>query len=615
MHLLKSPLFYLPLLVLLAVNSSALDLGLWQRISVGGAVGAVGLLVHFRANNNGFSVIELLVLGLVIWPITGLGQVHAPSELYGHIARMSLLFGITLLARQAFKQNEEGALEAVAVGSQIALIIAGISLLPALAEAYRENDIYLATGSLFTHKNYAAATLLILLPLALSNSLKADYGKWIQRIAVALGLIGIVFLRTRGVWLAASVMVAVAVLHYFLQGEKTRRNQSLIAAGILAVGIAFAVIMGGAERIFNSSTIQTRMHYWNASWEMFLDNPITGVGAGQWKIAYPGTGLKGTNESVMNGTTAILRPHNDVLWLLSETGIGVAFFIAAMVLAFLATFKQGRNLFMCLTVVAFVVYGFGEFPLERATLLIPLAIALGYAAAGASDVMKLPKGTNSVIALVLLGLTMTVGASRTASEKDAKKALDGYLSRNPRQLRQHSEHAMTTFFEMDIYNNPMAYFNGLGILIGGGQQPSKALLGQSAEQFERALDCHPNHMLSMNQLAQIKRMQGDLTASAALYGRVLEISPRNTTAALKLAEVERVRGNIYASLDALKKIDPKYTPKTLPGLGREVTKTLVEFAKIENPRPASRSLHAQVRSVPASRMWSVWSTRNASSGL
>ena len=85
------------------------------------------------------------------------------------------------------------------------------------------------------------------------------------------------------------------------------------------------------------------------------------------------------------------------------------------------------------------------------------------------------------------------------------------------------------------------------------------------------------------------------------------MSPRNTSAALRLAEVERVRGDVYASMNALKKLDKKYTPQNLNGLGREATQTLQAFAALSNPRPASQSLHRNLQGQKPGKMWQIWS--------
>ena len=193
------------------------------------------------------------------------------------------------------------------------------------------------------------------------------------------------------------------------------------------------------------------------------------------------------------------------------------------------------------------------------------------------------------------------------SEREAKESLKGYMTRNARIMQTNAESAQSPFFEMDIYNNPMAYFEGLGILSASGNRPTQRDVNRAQEAFERALDIHPNHMLTLNQLASIHRMKGELNEAAALYDQVLEMSPRNTTAALKQIEVQRTLGNLYASIDALKMIGPQYNPENLNGLGPEATKTLQAFAKSENPRPSIQDLHRKLKGVKPANMWSVWS--------
>ena len=607
MKLFQSPFFYLPVVVLIAISNDLQDIGLWQRMAVAAFLAIIALSMGIKNLKSRLSMLEILALGLVAWPLVKIGSVNATSELYGHVARMSLLFGTIVISAEAFRNDEKGTLKAFGIGAQFALLIAALSVLPSLGEAYKEGDIYLASGKLFAHKNYAAATLLMLIPAALAVRLPDTLGTWLQRIAVGLALFEIVFLRTRGVWLAAALMALVAAGVYAAQKDSTYRNQSLIALAVLVVGVGIAIVFGGAEKVFDTSTIQSRMHYWKASKEMFLDNPISGVGGGQWKIEYPATGLKGTNESVMNGTTSILRPHNDILWLLSETGIGALFFIGMMLLALLHLLKTKEQLLFGLTIVAFGAYGFGEFPLERTILLIPFAVAMGYLASRSKSIYEGGKPLSMGLSAVALIFTVAVSVARVGGEKEAAQALDGYMKRNTRAMVQNSVAATGTFFEMDIYNNPMPYFEGLGILISGGQQPNAEILKKSAAAFEQALEIHPNHILSLNQLAQIRRIEGNYAEASRLYNQVLTMSPRNTSAALRLAEVERVRGDVYASMNALKKLDTKYTPQNLNGLGREATQTLQAFAAMSDPRPASQSLHRKLQGQKPGKMWQIWS--------
>lgn len=629
MKSLRSLFFYMPLLLLLSVDSGSQDIGLWLRITLLAAAGVVGSVLTRKHGSKGLSLIGFLIL-LLFLPLLKLDSVSAGSELLGYGARIALLFTWVHLSSVLFRKEKSDGILALATGAQAALLIAAFSILPSLVEAYKASNIYLANGPLFTHKNYAAATLLLLVPLALNAREEGLLGLWLQRISVGLAILCILLLRTRGVWLGAFVMTGIAVAYYVFKGNGQLRTVGLISLGVISIGIVVAIFAAGSEKIFNSDTIQSRLHYWNASWEMFMDQPVTGVGGGQWKIEYPGTGLKGTNESVMSGQTSILRPHNDLLWMLSETGIaGALLFIALLVLGFRQTIKHERGLFFALTIVGFAVYGFGEFPLERATLLLPLATALGFAAAHTKPSIKTRPIAGVILASIAGLFTVYVGQNRVQGERAAKNCLDGYMSGNVRSMQINAQKAQNVCFEMDIYNNPMAYFEGLSHMrTPNGQIPSDTKINQAEAAFNQALQIHPNHILTLNQLAAVKRYNSSIGEAIGLYERVIEIAPRNGNAAMQLMELYRVKGDVYSSLNAMKMFATKdlqwywrnmntknYQPRgqaegqrmqMLDAYRKSSVTTLKLFAGINNPRPAAKSLHRDLQGKNPGEMWQIW---------
>ncbi len=629
MKSLRSLFFYMPLLLLLSVDSGSQDIGLWLRITLLAAAGVVGSVLTRKHGSKGLSLIGFLIL-LLFLPLLKLDNVSAGSELLGYGARIALLFTWVHLSAVLFRKEKSDGILALATGAQAALLIAAFSILPSLVEAYKASNIYLANGPLFTHKNYAAASLLLLVPLSLNAREEGLLGLWLQRFSVGLAILCILLLRTRGVWLGAFVMTAIAVAYYAFKGNAQRRTVGLISLGVISIGIVVAIFASGSEKIFNSDTIQSRLHYWNASWEMFMDQPVTGVGGGQWKIEYPGTGLKGTNESVMSGQTSILRPHNDLLWMLSETGIaGALLFIALLVLGFRQTIKHERGLFFALTIVGFAVYGFGEFPLERATLLLPLATALGFAAAHTKPSIKTRPIAGVILASIAGLFTVYVGQNRVQGERAAKDCLDGYMSGNVRSMQINAQKAQNVCFEMDIYNNPMAYFEGLSHMrTPNGQIPSDTKINQAEAAFNQALQIHPNHILTLNQLAAVKRYNSSIGEAIDLYERVIEIAPRNGNAAMQLMELYRVKGDVYSSLNAMKMFATKdlqwywrnmntknYQPRgqaegqrmqMLDAYRKSSVTTLKLFAGINNPRPAAKSLHRDLQGKNPGEMWQIW---------
>jgi tetratricopeptide (TPR) repeat protein len=292
-------------------------------------------------------------------------------------------------------------------------------------------------------------------------------------------------------------------------------------------------------------------------------------------------------------------------------------------------FQHKQQLIFGLTTIAFVGYGLGEFPLERATLLIPFGVALGYLSATSKVLLSTTKLPGFVLTSVLLIYSVFISYSRINGEKDASRTLDGYqewMNKSPllneyqkrliiQKMMQYSSSAQSPYFEMDTYNYPMPYWEGLGILMQAGQNPSSSALNKCAAKFQEALEIHPNHILSLNQMGQIRRIEGKLTEAHDYYDQVLSMSPRNTSAALRLIEIRRLQGDIYGSLDALKMIDPKYTntwPMRSPEeriaelYKEEGGKTLQSFASIPNPRAASKELHSKLQGQKPGAMWQTW---------
>lgn len=602
----SSPFFYLPLLALFAISNAIQDIGLWMRYLALSA-GALALLWSLRKQApEGLGALALLLLGLVFWNLTGWSGATSKGEWWAHVARFAFLFGLAGWSARVFKSAEESAISGLALGSQFTLLFAALSVLPSLAEAYREGDIYLAHGPLFLHKNYAAAYLLMLVPLAVSQKAEGAW-KYLQYAAVGLAVVDIFLLRTRGVWLALLLMSVVAVVYFAAKKSAQWRNRALGAFGVVATGIVVTALVVGQEKIIDSGTLQSRFHYWNASWDLFLNEPITGVGGGQWKIAYPGTGLKGTNELVMNGATNILRPHNDVLWVLSEMGApGAAAFVAALLLGLIGAWRGGQ-IFYALVVVAFAGYGLAEFPLERATTLWPLAVVFGFVLSKEKSLVPLPGVGSTALVGGALALMLGVSYLRVDGEKSAKKVIEAYTGGPANTLLRHAQAAPNACFDMDIFNNPFGYFEGVALLrSAGGQMPGAEVLKKVETATLAALQVHPNHILSLAQLADLYKNQGRYAEAKVHYEHLLQISPGHLRGALGLTEVYRREGDLNRAVGTLHRVFKRYTPENTPPLAREGLATLQAFARQPNPHPAFAELHRSLQGKSGAQLWTAW---------
>ena len=279
---------------------------------------------------------------------------------------------------------------------------------------------------------------------------------------------------------------------------------------------------------------------------------------------------------------------------------------------------------MALVVVGFAVYGFGEFPLERASMLWPLAIAFGFAASSLKQRIK-GRG-NFIFAGALLTFTLVVSASRMMGEHKAEIIRKEFMKTEEMPdiniMKTNAESAQGTFFEMDIHNNPMAYWEGLAILYSAQNNKER---NHAKEAFKRSLAIYPNHINTLNDLASLHTSLNELKKASELYDQVLKIAPRNRKATVGLIRVKLRLADIYGSLEAMKMISQKELTeywRTIQNTKHRENneqkidilntykeysiETLKHFRSIDVPRPALKSLHAQLQGKNREGIWRIW---------
>ncbi len=185
--------------------------------------------------------------------------------------------------------------------------------------AYLTTGVMLATGLLFAHSRNGLRGLVQPLPL-------------IALTAGGVMTLGVLASLSRGALLALLAGVAVMAFTY--------RPRTLLAAPLLVIGASAVWLLGGfgilpeflatrVATIFDSLTlldprevhltganfaVVQRMAIWEAAQGMFADNPLLGVGAGNFDRAYPAYALP-------NWPQAPGHAHNLYLNLLAEMGL------------------------------------------------------------------------------------------------------------------------------------------------------------------------------------------------------------------------------------------------------------------------------------------------------
>ena len=192
--------------------------------------------------------------------------------------------------------------------------------------------------SFFANKNLLASVIFLCFPFFFMGLIQSKKVKTVAIVGIISALPMLLLLGTRTVFLAVLVF-ALVVLSYYLKNRFGIRKRFIgLASILLLILIAFlyqstkiseihdikdkSTIKQYIDRISNEKTWVSRTQFWDNSIAMWKENPILGVGLGNWQVEFPKYGLNQFGVfSIVNGTETLQRPHNDFLNILCENGI------------------------------------------------------------------------------------------------------------------------------------------------------------------------------------------------------------------------------------------------------------------------------------------------------
>ncbi|GGH65098.1 O-antigen ligase family protein [Phaeocystidibacter marisrubri] len=447
--------------------------------------------------------------------------------------------------------------------------------------AYLQVEDLLNIRAPFGHKNFLSAAML----LSAAGSLYSLWDKdkrWKNGAMLSLGLsvLLIILLKTRGVWIgtfAATIFLLVGVIVFKVKdAEKT-----LIPTKV--IGIVFGIILMGLvgvsglskskDTVVASDNIELRFLYWSHSMKMVAEHPLEGVGAGQWKINFPKYGLAHTNTRVSNGETAMLRPHNDYVWMFAEGGIPggllyIVFFGGVMGMGILKLKKsQDREehkilLSSVALFIGFSAYAMGEFPIERVDLAIPAMFAAAFILHETKSYHFKASAANGLILVLALFSTFVTGR-RFPQEAKVSIINIGNDNQDPVQILNTYKDVDLDIVDVDYVANPIPYFAGLSNSVTAtmrGHDPR--LFAEAESAFERALEIHPWHVATYSQYGKMYFYQKKYDKAMEMYNKGLEISPFNITIRLDKATIFMETGNAEgAALMMLSIVGQDQNPK------------------------------------------------------
>ena len=482
--------------------------------------------------------------------------------------------------------------------STLVLILSLIGLAQYFGLAFKEipgNFILYAT---MANKNLLASYLLLAMPFVWYGILFfGGKGRILAMLAylTAVLVIAMVHARTAGVTggMLLALLAAILLLvrgNYFtidagVRKILLRRLAQVLGATAVPLLLAVLIYYGHTARDANLdraitaasvgvSSVDERLQLWEKTLQMVRDHPLLGVGIGNWKLFIPAYGSEGLRSA--GGAVNFVRPHNDFLWVLSESGLPA-------LLGFLAIFFLGgyyawrlvsrsnqpavqiTALLFAGGIAAYLVVSLASFPRERiahsALLFMLLAVMIaGYHRAfplrhaGFPRRLELP--LNGLL-LLLLTFSSWVGYQRIRAEIDTKKA---YRARALEQWRQEITYltqAESGLYQLDPLATPLALNRGLAWTKLVEQDP--AAMENATRAFREAYRVHPYNLIVLNNMAAVHYQEGDLEKAAAFFEQALSLSPHLEHTLVNLTAIYYKMGRYQQAYDTIQKCHPQST--------------------------------------------------------
>ncbi len=459
--------------------------------------------------------------------------------------------------------------------------------------------LYRITG-LMAHKNQFSISLMLQLPFLVYAIFRIK-GFW--RIAASISAIAVLILllilQTRSVWVGVGFMFLFSVLLILINYRKfglskifmiVAISSIVVTAGLLSLAM---VAKNTNDNIYlwklqnltdlNAYNNTFRVRILGATVDLIKDNPVLGVGAGNWKFEISNYfGNLHFEQKDFNW----LRPHNDYLWIWSEKGIlGLLFYLGIFVSVFYYGIKVIRkdfnqdekiiSLLLLAGISAYMIVSLFTFPLERINQQLYLGIFLsGIIALNLKNKQNEKKLnlnkrylTYSLGAILFLSIFYCVAIIK--QEYHVIKAIAHSNKGNWNEVLDETDKATSVLKVMDPRALPIEYYNGLAYASLGDHQ-------KSIQHYTTALKSSPNNITVLNNLGQEYYKIGDYQKAINYFDHATSIIPTFMESLVNVSTTYYQLGEYQKALDALTKIRHSERSEVMYGNIRALRKIIRE---------------------------------------
>ncbi|MCK4663057.1 MAG: O-antigen ligase family protein [Bacteroidales bacterium] len=507
--------------------------------------------------------------------------------------------------------------------------------------AYYYTKALLVVKSTLALKNLFSSALFLSLPYLIFGVIfYKKYWRIISIILLVISLCFIIMLIARAVWISLAVSVVCGILltliYYikkqdlwkiFIENKIKSFTISIITISIIGTifytfsysELRFAMIFRDKvaeltdfqaykqENIINAkrqTSTQTRLLAWYRSYKMFKENPIIGVGPGNWRVNLPKYGLHGYKKEIEYGKQNFQRAHNDFIWVLCETGIiGLFFYLLIFIIPlyfllkniFSSENKETRILSILLfsSLFGFMLLSSIDFPKERiihnVLVFSGIAITISLKNENNKNIINIKKSRFLIfliICFVISLISLKFNREKVKGGIHAAKIWALYIPNQRWDLViREAKKINDKYYFINPNSTPIAYQTAIG-------KYSMNRLDDALKDFEIAYKHHPYHLTLLGNYATCYARLGNRDKAIQLYKEALDISPYFPDVLVNLAIVYYNQRKIEEAYDIIRKCGyDKKNKKYLQALEEILVK---KIALIYYKNPNNKELQKRI---------------------
>lgn len=268
----------------------------------------------------------------------------------------------------------------------------------------------------YSNKNILAAALFVKLPFAIwLITFKKGWVKKMGIVSLFCGLTAVFFMSARAFYLGLILLTIAYSAFLIIRYRQTREKSFLKILAIFSISLVLAFLVftivqstlypqsksrynqgftGRIASVTEDNAGGGRLKFWKMTTELIKENPVLGVGLGNWKIV-----ILEKENPMKSGFKYMFKVHNDFLEVSSETGIiGGLTYISIFLIIVFALLKSlynkatrgimEYNFLAAFGIIAYSFDAFFNFPNDRPEIQSLFAIYVGASVAISSSMSQ-----------------------------------------------------------------------------------------------------------------------------------------------------------------------------------------------------------------------------------